>query len=457
MFSIPVSEALAALDAAAEAVGALDWDSMPASDRLAALDRLESAARRQAATSHDIVNSLDRTDDGQLRPLLPRVIADVLRVSTAESRRRVRDAAQLCPRTTLTGQQLPPELPATAKAWQAGLLDRDHVRVIQKFLRELPDHIAPAEVERAEAFLAEKAEELRPDQLEKVADKLAMTLNPDGVFDDEERARRRGFTWCGRQRPDGTSVGRLVASAQLRAELDAWFAKFAAPGMCNPADQSPTVTGEPTQDVIDRDTRGHAQRNHDALSALVRGQLGDPRLGRHNGLPVAIIATATLDQLQSGAGHAVTASGALLPMSDVIRMAVHAHHYLAVFDSHSERPLYLGRSKRIATGDQRVVLHAKDRGCTAPGCDVPGYLCEAHHVDEWGDGGLTNADRLTFACGPHHRLVKPGGWRTRKRGDGRTEWLPPNRLPLRGGVNDFHHPERLLSAPSASASPEPGR
>lgn len=206
MLSIRVSDALAALDAAAEAIGALDWDALPASERLQVLDRLESVSRRHTAASHDIVASLDRTDNGQLRPILPKVIADVLRLSVAEGRRRVRDAAQLSPRTTLTGKQLPPELPGTAKAWHAGRLDRDHLRAIQKFIKDLPDHVAPAAVHKAEAFLAEKAEELRPDQLEKVADKLAVTLNPDGTFTDDERARRRGFTWCGRQRPDGMSV-----------------------------------------------------------------------------------------------------------------------------------------------------------------------------------------------------------------------------------------------------------
>jgi hypothetical protein len=125
-------------------------------------------------------------------------------------------------------------------------------------------------------------------------------------------------------------------------------------------------------------------------------------------------------------------------------MASHAYHYLAIFRDADGRPLYLGRSKRIASADQRIVLHAKERGCSAPGCDVPGYLSEVHHVDEWADGGLTNIDLLTFACRPHHRLIKPGGWRTRKRKDGRTEWLPPPQLPLPGGVNSFHHPEWLI-------------
>ena len=444
MLSIPVVEAFAALDAAVAAVAALDWDRLPALERLDALDRLETAQRRQRTCSHTIAGSLDRNDDGQIGPILYRVIADVIRITTAESRRRLRDAAQLHPRTTLTGTPMPPELPATAAAWNAGHLDMDHLRVIQKFLRDLPEHIAPAEVEKAEAFLADKATLLRPDQLERAADRLALTINPDGKFSDNDRARKRGFTWCGRQGPDGMSIGKLIATPELRAMLEAWAAKFAAPGMCNPEDQCPTVTGEPTPDDINRDTRSHAQRQHDALGALLRGQLGDPKLGRHNGLPVTVIVTATLEQLQTAAGIAVTGGTTLLPMRDVIRMASHAHHYLCIYDKHTQRPLYLGRTKRIATGDQRLVLHALARGCTAPGCDVPGYHTEIHHIDEWANGGSTDIDTLTLACKTDHGTVKPGGWRTRKRKDGRTEWIPPPHLPLRGGTNDFHHPERML-------------
>jgi hypothetical protein len=444
MLSIPVVEAFAALDAAVAAVAALDWDRLPALERLDALDRLETAQRRQRTCSHTIAGSLDRNDDGQIGPILYRVIADVIRITPAESRRRLRDAAQLHPRTTLTGTPMPPELPATAAAWNAGHLDMDHLRVIQKFLRDLPEHIAPAEVEKAEAFLADKATLLRPDQLERAADRLALTINPDGKFSDNDRARKRGFTWCGRQSPDGMSIGKLIATPELRAMLEAWAAKFAAPGMCNPEDQCPTVTGEPTPDDINRDTRSHAQRQHDALGALLRGQLGDPKLGRHNGLPVTVIVTATLEQLQTAAGIAVTGGTTLLPMRDVIRMASHAHHYLCIYDKHTQRPLYLGRTKRIATGDQRLVLHALARGCTAPGCDVPGYHTEIHHIDEWANGGNTDIDTLTLACKTDHGTVKPGGWRTRKRKDGRTEWIPPPHLPLRGGTNDFHHPERML-------------
>ncbi|MCV7228354.1 hypothetical protein H7J73_20280, partial [Mycolicibacterium komossense] len=68
--------------------------------------------------------------------------------------------------------------------------------------------------------------------------------------------------------------------------------------------------------------------------------------------------------------------------------------------------LDLGRSKRIASADQRIVLHAKDRGCTFPGCTVPGFLTEVHHAEcDWADDGHTNINDLTLACGPHNRLV----------------------------------------------------
>lgn len=62
---------------------------------------------------------------------------------------------------------------------------------------------------------------------------------------------------------------------------------------------------------------------------------------------------------------------------------------------------------------------AKDRGCTHPGCTVPGYGCQVHHAErDWADGGLTNVDDLTLACKPHNLLVESGGWRTRKLPDG---------------------------------------
>ena len=54
---------------------------------------------------------------------------------------------------------------------------------------------------------------------------------------------------------------------EARAGWEAVSAKWAAPGMCNPADDMPTVEGEPSDEAVNADTRTTAQRNHDAFTA----------------------------------------------------------------------------------------------------------------------------------------------------------------------------------------------
>ncbi|MGE5694749.1 MAG: HNH endonuclease signature motif containing protein, partial [Candidatus Sericytochromatia bacterium] len=85
------------------------------------------------------------------------------------------------------------------------------------------------------------------------------------------------------------------------------------------------------------------------------------------------------------------------------------------------------------------------RGCTRPGCNVPAYWCQVHHATkDWAQGGHTDIDDLTLACGPDNRLITDGGWRTRKRDDGTTEWIPPaDRDHGQRRTNTYHHPERM--------------
>jgi hypothetical protein len=132
-------------------------------------------------------------------------------------------------------------------------------------------------------------------------------------------------------------------------------------------------------------------------------------------------------------------------MRDVIKQASQTHHYLVIYDKHTGEPLYCGRAKRFATPGQRIVLHALERGCTRPGCTAPGYWCQVHHVEGWANDGQTDITELTLGCGPDNRLVEEGGWTTRKRTDGRTEWIPPPHLDTgQSRVNDYHHPEKYL-------------
>jgi hypothetical protein len=103
--------AVDALERALEVLGAADWTQVADGERVGLLDRLETCARRQRAVSHAVIHGLDAAELGA-------------------------------------------PVAATAAAWAAGVLDPEHLRTIQKFMRELPDHVGPGVAEDSEALLA---------------------------------------------------------------------------------------------------------------------------------------------------------------------------------------------------------------------------------------------------------------------------------------------------------------
>lgn len=411
------AEVLAGLCGAVDALSELDTSALTRHDRLTILRDVETLLRRIPTATHGIVNELVAGHvPGQFGGAsLGDVLADTLRITRADARRRIRDAAELAPTVALTGTSIEPVLVATAAAQRAGTAGGDHIAVIRRFWDRVPRAVDAQTRMTAERQLAGLTQTLRPDELGKAAERLLAHLDPDGsLTSDTDRARRRGFR-MGRQGADLMTPGAF--------DLD------------------------PDSDAARHDVRSVAQRQHDALKAVCRSILCSGELGHHRGLPVTTIVTTTLRELESGAGHAATGGGSLLPMPDLIRMASHAHHYLAVFDDDG-RALYLGRAKRIATADQRIVLTAKERGYTYPGCDQPAYHCQAHHMDEWAVGGNTDIEALTLGCERHHKLLGTDHqcWQTIRGPDGRTWWIPPAHVdPYRTPrSNWFHHPDGYL-------------
>ena len=102
--------------------------------------------------------------------------------------------------------------------------------------------------------------------MRQAADRLAFLLDQDGQLTDGDRARRR-YLSVDKQGPDGMSDIRGRLDPEARAALDAVFAKWAAPGMCNPDDEAAQVDGDPSPESAVGDCRSTGQRNHDALKA----------------------------------------------------------------------------------------------------------------------------------------------------------------------------------------------
>ena len=79
-----------------------------------------------------------------------------------------------------------------------------------------------------------------------------------------------------------------------------------------------------------------------------------------------------------------------------------------MFDGATGSALDLFRARRVASPAQRIMLIARDGGCTKPGCTVPAYGSQVHHAArDWADDGQTNVDELGLACGPDNRMVGP--------------------------------------------------
>jgi hypothetical protein len=455
-----VRAALTALHTAYEELAACGIDTLTRDELLAATDDLEILDCQLPTQRHRMLTQLQaQATPGELGAKSWREVLMIRwRLSSTEAHRWLTDAAVLGPRQALSGQGLAPVLAATAAAQALGLITGEHVEVIGKGMARLPRLLDPATREQIEVEWVRHAVGTGPKELADTVARRLFLLDQDGpVPDDAERARRRGIS-KGPQQPDGMTHLAAELTPAAWAIWEALFAKFAAPGMCNPADQRPATSGTPTQDQIDADTRSMAQRRHDALAFIGRTALDKAELGQHNGLPTTIIVRTTLHDLESRAGVGLSGGGTILPLTDVLQLAADAntHHYLAAFDGATGSALDLFRARRTASVAQRIMLIARDGGCTKPGCTVPAYGTQAHHAArDWTYGGLTNVDDLALACGPDNRMVGPEGWSTRLTDHHDVEWIPPPHLDTgQTRINHYHRPEKLHPPPNDAWTPQ---
>ncbi len=122
-------------------VAALPAVDMAAPELLLALEKkVERLRRLLPAVEHAVLTQLQSqtTSVAVGAKSWRAVLTHRLGISSADATRRLSDAAELGPRQSLTGEALPPALPATAAAQGRGEIGSDHVSVIRSFMDHLP-------------------------------------------------------------------------------------------------------------------------------------------------------------------------------------------------------------------------------------------------------------------------------------------------------------------------------
>ena len=425
-------------------------------------ERLETQERLNRGLMYRVFGQIaDPPDEPGLVPMLTDRLGARLRLSPNEIKRRMKLGRRIRPQRQISGPPTPPEFAVVAEAVAAGTLGEDHLKVICGAMDRLPSCVSSTDRAEVEASLVREAAKHDADFVKVVGKKIDEIFNPDGHFDEADRERRRGVH-LGPQGPDGMSRIWGWVDPETRAYIEAGTAAV------RPGRHQPDGTLAET-----RDDRSQSQRCHDGLKLGLKAGIASGGLGSHRGHPVTVIVRTTLAELNQAAhavhnpdipmpGPARTGGDTALPMRDLIRMATDAIHYLAVFENHSDRPLYLGRQQRIASVDQRIICYSRDGGCTRPNCVAPGYHSEVHHSPPWTPNGATDADALYFACGPDHALVTDGHLQTtvtdtgpprmdrRHHTTGDQPRPPPRRTPARRP-----RPTRLRGRASRFASPLP--
>lgn len=441
MESGPVEGVVELLAAGADALLALDLDSLTGREAMVLTRAVEGVRRRIDAGTDRLAGHLEET--GKFGVDGHRSAKDAItflgRLPSAEAHARVHTARRL------------KQLPAVTGAHQRGEISTEAVRAITNLAANprvsplLDDVIDKLFVEQArseshQAFIAWLRD------LERAADQ-------DGAGVDAEITHKRRRTRLTQNTADGSYELRSTGGSLHGAIIGDVLAAFEAAEL--EADRAEAIEVHGPGATPDQYRRTSLQRRTDALVAIFRmaaAAPGDVQVPE----PVVnvIIDAETLeDELArankggaaegslDGPTHRVdevagrricqTLSGRPLDPSDVVTCLLVGLVRRVVVGGAST-VIDLGRKRRCFTGSARdaadLQAAIRRRGaspCFWGDCTSPPHRQQRDHVRRWGALGHTNTENSDLACGYHNRL-KETGFRPIRRSDGGYDLLRPD-------------------------------
>ncbi|MER6972405.1 DUF222 domain-containing protein [Nocardioides sp. NPDC000445] len=280
-----------------------------------------------------------------------------------------------------------------------GVVSQDKARVITQALDAIEtDPAASAEdLVLAEKLLVDYATRLTANELKIVGRRILAEIDPErfeqaearALQREEDHAQRRTF-FSSRDNGDGTidihaRVSRAVG-LRLRTLLDS---------LAQPRKLS----------AEDKGRKAPYDRLLGQAFARVVETYDVDQLPRHGGHGTTVFITMSVEDLRKDLGTASLGfDGEQITAAEARRMACNADLVPVVLGTDSEI-LDFGRTARLAYPVQHRALRLRDKCCQAEDCDAPAAWTEAHHLEPWSEGGLTNLANMVLLCASDHRRI----------------------------------------------------
>ncbi len=289
-----------------------------------------------------------------------RAAREVLRSSPSVAHHQVKDAERLA------------ELGTTSEALVKGEIPTDHARLIAR---------ASSEGAIDEVELVEAAKTQTYDELARTVKRQQHELSgDDGQAIHERRKQKRSARVF-----QNIDTGMYV----LNAELDPVTGSHIAGALAN-------KERELWRNEDPKARRTHQQRVADALAELIL----HPEKGKATG--IALVLVADYDATNKHLMNARLSDGMPLPAKELVKLAVQADIFPAVFNAQTQ-DLWLGRRRRCASDAQRIALMVRDKACV--GCGADANRSFAHHIQHWQNGGSTDYPNLVTVCNTCHHDI----------------------------------------------------
>ncbi|TDC23724.1 HNH endonuclease signature motif containing protein [Kribbella albertanoniae] len=282
---------------------------------------------------------------------------------------------------------------------RAAVVRPDLAKIIVGTLEKAPSTVPVETLTVAEEQMVKMAGISNPRELAKFGQDVLARLDTDGPEPAEDEAAAKEYLRL-RQTAGGVKFTGFLAGAsgeQLKTQIH------------QGSKPHKTIDGE-------RDPRTQDQRQADAFKATMDAAAGNPD---HPGVPHLTV-TIDFNDLKAalaafGGGTGNSAGGAVgeLVFGDnlsagAVRLLACDAAVLPIVLGGDSQPLDVGREQRFVNRYIRRALNKRDKGCVV--CQAPPWMCHAHHLTHWAEGGPTSLQNLALLCSAHHRAVHNGQW-----------------------------------------------